>query len=301
VVPLRIEVLGPLRLLVDGVPVEVPGHRRRAALALLALAGGRVVTGDALVDALWPDDPPETGHRALHSHISRLRRHLGAAAPRLERAGGGYALRLDADDVDATRLRLLARRCAAELRDGAPDAARTAAGALALWRGPALAEFADVPPLAAEAIGLRELYLQVRDDGLEARLAAGDGTLTADAAAAAAEEPLRERTATLLMRALARAGRAGDALAAGAAYRRRVTEETGLDPGPAVADLEQRIAAGELAPAGPPAAPPAAAPAGPPAAPPAPAAPSAGRTRALARPGRPLVGRDLYADPKSGV
>ena len=248
-VPLRIEVLGPLRLLVDGAPVDVPGRQRRAALALLALAGGRVVTADALVDALWPDDPPETGHRALHSHISRLRRHLGAAAPRLERAGGGYALRLDADDVDAARLRRLARRCAAELRAGEPSAARTAADGLALWRGPALAEFADVPQLAAEAVGLRELYLQVRDDGLEARLAAGDASVTADAAAAAAEEPLRERTATLLMRALAREGRAGDALAAGAAYRRHVTAETGLDPGPGIADLEQRIAAGAVPPA----------------------------------------------------
>jgi DNA-binding SARP family transcriptional activator len=224
VVPLRIEVLGPLRLVVDGAPVDVPGHRRRAVLALLALAGGRAVTTDALVDALWPDDPPETGHRALHSHISRLRRHLGPAASRLERAGAGYALRLDPDDVDASRLRRLAVRCAAERRDGDPTAAtRTAAEALALWRGQALTEFADVAPLAAEATGLRELFLQVRDDALEARLAAGDAAVTADAAAAAAEEPLRERSATLLMRALAGAGRAGDALAAGSAYRRHVT------------------------------------------------------------------------------
>jgi predicted ATPase/DNA-binding SARP family transcriptional activator len=297
VVPVRVEVLGPLRLVVDGAPVDVPGHRRRAALALLALAGGRVVTADALVDALWPDDPPDTGQRALHSHISRLRRHLGPAAPRLERAGAGYRLRLDPDDVDATRLRRLAARCAGELREAAPTAARTAADALALWRGQALAEFADVPPLAAEAAGLRELYLQVRDDALEARLAADDGTVTSDAAAAAADEPLRERTVTLLMRALAREGRAGDALAAGAAYRRHVTEETGLDPGPGIAALEQRIAAGELASTAT-EVPAAGRPAGPadPAGPAGPADQAGLAPRPLARPGGPMVGRDHDAE-----
>ena len=120
--------------------------------------------------------------------------------------------------------------------------------AAALWRGEALAEFADIAPLRAEAAGLTELHSQLRDDALEARLAAGERAVTAAAAAAAGENPLRERTATLLMRALAMEGRTADAMQAAAAYRRRLAEETGLDPGPAVSALEHEIAAGILAP-----------------------------------------------------
>ncbi|MGH9003917.1 MAG: AfsR/SARP family transcriptional regulator, partial [Acidimicrobiia bacterium] len=92
--PLRVEVLGPLRLTVDGRPVEVPGPRRRAVLALLAMAEGRVVSTGELVDALWPAEPPESGARALHSHISRLRGHLGPAGDRLVRDANGYRLAL---------------------------------------------------------------------------------------------------------------------------------------------------------------------------------------------------------------
>ena len=76
----RVEVLGPLRLVVDGAPVEVRGPKRRAVLALLALADGRTVTVDHLVDALWPAEIPESGRQALHSHVSRLRSHLGPAS-----------------------------------------------------------------------------------------------------------------------------------------------------------------------------------------------------------------------------
>src|SRR5687767_1483472 len=93
-VAVRVEVLGPLRLLIDGSPVEVPGPRRRAVLALLALAAGRPVSVDELLEAVWPDEVPSSGRRALHSHVSRLRAHLGAHADRLVRVGGAYRLEL---------------------------------------------------------------------------------------------------------------------------------------------------------------------------------------------------------------
>ncbi|MDQ4103976.1 MAG: winged helix-turn-helix domain-containing protein, partial [Actinomycetota bacterium] len=67
----RVDLLGPLRLVVDGVAVDVRGPKRRAVLALLALAEGRAVTVDHLVDALWPSEVPESGRQALHSHVSR--------------------------------------------------------------------------------------------------------------------------------------------------------------------------------------------------------------------------------------
>ena len=299
-VPVRIEVLGPLRLLVDGAPVDVPGPRRRAVLALLAVAGGRVIPTESLIDALWPDDPPDTAHRALHSHLSRLRRHLGTASGRLERAGAGYALRVGPDDVDAARLRALARRSSAQLTVDPAAASTAAEEALGLWRGPVLAEFADVAPLAAEAVGLRELLRQVRDDALEARLALGDGAVTADAVAAAAEEPLRERTVLLLLRCLARDGRAGDALAEGAAYRRRIVAETGLDAGPAVAALEQRIAAGDLAPRDAPAAAPAPASGTAPAPAPGTAPVAAPGPRAVRAPAPGAASADAGAPPAHG-
>ena len=84
-----IQILGPLSLRVDGSDVSVPGSRRRALLAALARAKGRVVGIDRLVDTLWPDDPPANAAQALHSHVSRIRRQLGPAGGRLSHRGAG--------------------------------------------------------------------------------------------------------------------------------------------------------------------------------------------------------------------
>ncbi len=99
----RVEVLGPLRLVVDGAVVDVRGPKRRAVLALLALAEGRTVPVDTLVDALWPSEVPESGRQALQSHVSRLRGHLGSAAARLETQPDGYRLVLEDDALDVAR------------------------------------------------------------------------------------------------------------------------------------------------------------------------------------------------------
>ena len=241
----RVDVLGPLRLQVDGTPVAVPGERRRALLALLALSGGRAVGIDRLVDALWPDDPPEDAVQALYNHVSRLRRHLGPAADRLERYGAGYRLHLGPDELDADVVRRLARDVT-EQGHQPLEAAATARAALALWSGPALEEFAEVPPLAVESVALAELQLRLHDDLVEARIHAGDRHVTAEAAQAAAAQPLRERSILLYMRALAAEGRAAEAMEVGSEYRARLVEDTGLDPGVALARLEQEIAAGGL-------------------------------------------------------
>jgi DNA-binding SARP family transcriptional activator len=164
----RVELLGPLRLVVAGGEVAVPGERRRAVLALLAAAGGRSVSTDALLDAAWPGEAPESGRRAIHNHISRLRGHLGPAADRLVREGNGYRLTLGPGELDVAE----ARRLAAEAGSAAPgDAVAHLGRAVGLWRGPALAEFADVDDLAAEAVGLAELRRDLTDAWLEARLA----------------------------------------------------------------------------------------------------------------------------------
>ncbi len=233
---LRVDVLGPLALHVEGSPVTVPGTRRRALLAVLALSGGGAVGMERLVDALWPDEPPDNAVQALYNQVSRLRGQLGPLASRLEKQGAGYRLHLEPDELDVDVVRRLAGAGSADLAQDALD----------LWRGPALEEFRALPALDAEAVGLDELRQQLRDVVLEARIAAGDRSATADAASAASAAPLRERSTILLMRALAADGRAAEAMAVGAAFRRLLAEETGLDPGPALGELEQAIAAGSL-------------------------------------------------------
>jgi predicted ATPase/DNA-binding SARP family transcriptional activator len=237
-------VLGPLVLRVGGAEVPVPGARRRALLASLALARGRVVGVDRLVDTLWPDVPPDDAAQALQNHVSRVRGHLGAAGSRLVRRGPGYLLELSDDGLDVT----VARTVAQELPDLTPDLVLARArAALDLWRGPALEEFRGHPDLEIEAVALDELRLRLHDELVRALTEVGDPAAVADASAAVAADPLRERGVLLLMRALAREGRPAEAMTVGTTYRRRLADETGLDPGPALARLEQEIAAGELA------------------------------------------------------
>ena len=266
-------VLGPLVLRVAGAEVRVPGTRRRVLLATLALARGRMVGVDRLVDTLWPDDPPEDAAQALYSHVSRLRRDLGAAGGRLARQGAGYVLELDEDELDVTVVRAvvdgLSHLPPARVLGRALEASK-------LWRGPALDEFRGHSDLDVEAVALDELRMRLNDEVVQARIAVGDGSAVADASAAVAADPLRERGVLLLMQALAREGRTAEAMAAGTAYRRRLAAETGLDPGPALGRLEQEIASGDLAARDRP--------------------PAWSARRIVARPSGPLVGRQQDQD-----
>src|SRR6476619_5361572 len=147
---MRVEVLGPLRVVGDGAPVEVPGPKRRAVLALLALAEGRTVSADRLVDALWPAEPPHAARQALHTHVSRLRAGLGPAAARLQTRQDGYRLDLDLDLAQA-------RRLLAAARNGG-EALPLLERAHALWRGPVLADLTDVTPIATAVEGCARLH-----------------------------------------------------------------------------------------------------------------------------------------------
>ncbi len=240
----RVCLLGPPLLEVDGTVVPVPGRLRLAVLAMLALAEGRAVSVGALIDGLWPVEPPPTGVSALHSHISRLRGHLGPAADRLRRFDSAYALDLRDGELDVTQARRLATEVAG-LRSADPGrAAAVSERALRLWRGTALDDFADVPPLAAAAVGLDELRRRLVDDQLQAEVDCVTAGVAERAAAAAAADPLRERTVVIHMLALAGEGRAAEALQVAGDFRRRLADDTGLDPSPALRDAEQRVAAG---------------------------------------------------------
>jgi predicted ATPase/DNA-binding SARP family transcriptional activator len=247
--PLRVEVLGPLRLVVGGVAVEVRGPKRRAVLALLALAEGRTVTVDHLVDALWPSEIPESGRQALHTHVSRLRAHLGPAAARLQTRLDGYRLELDGDDLDVAQARaLLATARTVAQRDPAGALARLRE-AHALWRGPVLADLTDITPIATAVEGCARLHSEVTDALVAGAVAVGQAAgIVGLATASLAADPLREPAVLLLMRALAATGQAPEALRAAREYRRRLADETGLDPSPALGELECYVAGGAAGP-----------------------------------------------------
>ncbi|WP_205857536.1 AfsR/SARP family transcriptional regulator, partial [Phytoactinopolyspora endophytica] len=245
---LRLEVLGPLRLVVDGVVVDVRGSKRRSLLAILALAEGRMVTAEHLLDTLWPAALPESGRQALHTQVSRLRTNLGTAASRLQGHQYGYRLELldgELDLAEAKTLLVTARRAAAS---GAAEAFEILRRAHSLWRGPVLADLTDRIPISAAVEGCTQLYQEVTDALIAGAVDAGqaDG-IVGLATKSLTSDPLREPAVLLLMRVLAASGRAPAALQAGRDYRRRLTDETGLDPSPALDELERTIASGAAA------------------------------------------------------
>jgi predicted ATPase/DNA-binding SARP family transcriptional activator len=224
----RIGLLGTLQVRDDaGDPVRVGGHRIRSLLILLALEPGRVVPASSLIARLWPDDPPADGANALQTLVSRLRAALRGTGV-IESHAIGYRLVIEPGDVDAVAFETMVR--------GAQDA-DTLNDALALWRGPALADVADEEFAAGPAARLEELRLTARHDRIEAHLARGESAgLVGELRALVEENPLAERSRALLMRALAADGRQAEALAVYTQARELLAEQLGVDPSP---DLEQ--------------------------------------------------------------
>jgi predicted ATPase/DNA-binding SARP family transcriptional activator len=245
---LRVGVLGPLAVQIDGEAIEVPGHRQRALIALLALAEGRTVTTDHLLEALWPGVELEAARRSLHSCVSRSRGALGPAATRLTTRPDGYRLTLAPEELDLALVRGLlarARTIQADEPSAAYDLLREAHGS---WRGPILADLDDVLPVAAAVQEAAELYRTVTDALIACGIRAGAAEeVVGVAAAAALDDPLREPVVLLLMRALAAAGRPAEALDAARELRRRLADEAGLDASPALDALQRTIAAGTVA------------------------------------------------------
>ncbi len=242
--------LGPLEVESGGQRVTVGGGRLRALLARLALDAGRPVTTGRLVDAVWEDDLPADHVHALQSLISRLRRSLGDAelvAP----APGGYRL---AVEVDADRFERLAAEGSAALAGGDPErAARVLREALALWRGPALADLADYRFAAAAAARLDDLRVSALTDRIAADLALGAGDrLVGELETLTSEQPLNERLAAQLLAALYAGGRQADALAAYERVRMRLADELGVPPSPELQAAHLAVLRGEPAPAAPP-------------------------------------------------
>jgi DNA-binding SARP family transcriptional activator/tetratricopeptide (TPR) repeat protein len=243
-----IRVLGPLEADVDGVPADLGGPRQRCVLARLIAGHGRVVSADRLIEDLYADGAPPRALAAVHAYVSHLRRALEpdratrGPAQILVTAPPGYALRLGADAVDGWSFEEDVHQ-AAVLDDPAATHARLST-ALARWRGPAFGEFSGLPWADLEAARLDELRLSATEARAQAALRLGRAAQTvAELSRMTTEYPLREEAWRLLALALYQCGRQGDALTALRRARIRLATDLGIDPGPALRDLEEDILA----------------------------------------------------------
>jgi predicted ATPase/DNA-binding SARP family transcriptional activator len=237
---IELGILGPLEVRRDGERVEPKAAKERALLTLLLLRPGEVVSRDRLVEELWGTERPETADHALQVYVSNLRRALGRDA--IMTRAGGYALALDPGTVDAVRFQRLVERGRAELGRDPDAAAETLREALALWRGPALADVAYEEFAQAEIARLEELRLIALEERVEADLRLGrHGALVAELESLVTEHPLRERLRSQLMLALYRGGRQADALEAYQSARETLLEELGLEPSSELRELQAAI------------------------------------------------------------
>jgi DNA-binding SARP family transcriptional activator len=239
---LELRLLGAFEVVAEGRSLPLGGARQRAVLARLALSANELVPTDQLVDQVWGGEPPAGAVTTLQVYVSHLRKALAPTTATIETRRPGYVLVVEPAAIDAHRFEDLVQR--AELRrpvDPAEAAARLRE-ALALWRGPALADFAYESFASVEASRLEELRLRALELRVDADLALGRaGDVVAELEALVAEHPLREGFWGQLMLALYRSGRQGEALRT---YRRaadHLGEELGLEPSAALQRLEQSI------------------------------------------------------------
>src|SRR5712691_10612846 len=235
---MQFRILGPIEVDDDGLGLPLAGASQRALLAMLLLHANEVVSSDRLIDELW-DKPPGSGATALQVRVSQLRKALGRAADRVETRPPGYVLRVEPEELDLDRFTRLLKRS-----DGAEPAvaADLLSEALALWRGPPLADLA-YESFAQPAIGrMDELRIVALELRIEADLALGrHAELVGELEALVARYPLRERLRGQLMLALYRSGRQAEALEAYRAARDTLVEELGIEPSTAVQELERAI------------------------------------------------------------
>jgi predicted ATPase/DNA-binding SARP family transcriptional activator len=239
---LEFRLLGAVAAAADGRTLDIASQKQRALLAALLLARGGIVSSDRLIEVLWADHPPPSAHSTLRSLVARLRRALAEGdEAALRTRDGGYGLEVQIEQVDAWRFEHLveeARRARAE-PERAAEALRLA---LDLFTGPALGDLADRDFARLEARRLDEARLTAVEDLADAELAFGQpGPALARLEPHVGAHPLRERAWGQLMLALYRLGRQAEALRAYQDLRHLLGEELGIEPTPALRQLEERI------------------------------------------------------------
>ena len=239
--------LGPLEVDDGDHPLPLGEGRHRTVLVLLLLHRNEAVPSERLIDALWGEAPPPTAAKVLQNHVSRLRRALGdREGQRLQTRGRGYLLAVDGGEVDVDRFEALVREGGEALADErAADARARLLEALALWRGPPLAEVAYEEFAQAEIARLEEQHATAVEQRIDADLALGrHADVVAELEGLVAEHPLRERLRAQLMIALYRCGRQADALEVYNAGRETLRRRAGGRAGAGAA----RAAGGDPAP-----------------------------------------------------
>ncbi|HET6634048.1 MAG TPA: BTAD domain-containing putative transcriptional regulator [Streptomyces sp.] len=241
---LRFAVLGPVRAWRGEKPLHTGSPQQRALLACLLLRRGHTATAEELIDDLWGEDPPEQAKAALRTYASRLRKALGPDAALLVSESGGYALRLAAAGAEVDAEEAAGRAADAEKAVAAGELQRARelyGGCLAQWDGEALAHVPG-PYAQGQRVRLAEWRLGLLEHRLDLDLQVGCHTgAVSELTALTATHPLRERLRELLMLALYRSGRQGEALAVYADTRRLLAEELGVDPRAELTELHQRI------------------------------------------------------------
>jgi DNA-binding SARP family transcriptional activator/tetratricopeptide (TPR) repeat protein len=244
---MRFGVLGSLLVTDDGGgQVDVGGQQPRVVVTALVAAGGGPVSADGLIEAIWGEEPPRSAAGTLQTYVSRLRRVLSEhGGPTLVLDDAGYRMDLSGHEVDAERFGQLAAEgemlLSAQLW---PEGRDALAGALALWRGPALSELVERGHGLAQAAALDERRMAVLERRIDADLALGrDAVVVAELQALVGEHPLREGLQATLALALYRSGRQADALRSLASAGRMLRDELGLEPSRQLVDLEAAILA----------------------------------------------------------
>jgi YVTN family beta-propeller protein len=226
---MELHLLGPIEARVDGRSVALGAAKQRAVLAMLAIHANETVSVDRLVEGLWGEAPPATATKMVQLYVSHLRRLLDDDEVEIVTHGRGYELRIAGDAVDARRFEDL-------VNDGRPG------DALDLWHGPPLADLAGEPFAAREIRRLEELRLRAAEAVIDDHLAAGrHQEVVATLEELVAENPLSEQLHGKRMLALYRCGRQADALDAYRSARRRLVDEVGIEPGPELRSLHERI------------------------------------------------------------
>ncbi|MEU9443689.1 AfsR/SARP family transcriptional regulator [Streptomyces sp. NPDC048304] len=244
---LRFSVLGPLQIRTDAGPADVPGDLQRILVQTLLVSEGRPVSGESLAEEMWGEAAPDNQANALQAHISRLRRRLRALEPerpvsRVTMHPAGYRLGLGEGELDAAEFVRAVRLAESAAPGDAGHTARLLADALALWRGPVFGGFPGGTLCQLAGARYEEYRMRALELLFDAELRLGHhAAVLAELAEAHTNHPLRERFCEQLMIALYGAGRQADALDVFHRMRRRLDDELGIQPSPALRRIESAI------------------------------------------------------------
>ena len=239
---MRFGILGPFEVTDDdGRELALGGRKQRAVLAILVLYANEVVSSGRLIDELWGDRPPTTAAKTVQVYVSNLRKALGDG--RLVTRSGGICSLPSPERSTSVTSRRWPRDGRRALRSGEPERALIRLNeALALWRGPPLAEFADEQFAQIGISHLEEARVAAMEDRIDAELAVGEhASVVAELRALVSEHPLRERLRAQMMLALYRSGRQADALEVYRQTRRVLLDDLGLEPGEDLRRLHQAV------------------------------------------------------------